>query len=208
MSTFADAVQLGSLLNGGTLAALEAPSLRIRGLSVLPVSWQAHLTYACDIWWFRRPSFVIAHQFQVGEAMKRPRVLLADDHKEMRDRVTRHLEVEFDVLDAVADGRMLLDAASRLNPDVCLLDISMPSLNGIETAIQLKQRGSKAKVLFLTIHEDVDFLEAALRTGASGYVLKRRMTSDLRQAIRDALAGKTFVSSSVVLGARSKQNDE
>jgi DNA-binding NarL/FixJ family response regulator len=140
--------------------------------------------------------------------MKRPRVLLADDHKEMRDRVMRHLEVEFDVVEAVGDGRTLLDAAFRLNPDVCLLDISMPALNGIETAIQLKQRGSKAKVLFLTIHEDVDFLEAALRTGASGYVLKRRMTSDLRPAIRDALAGKTFISSSVVLGERVKRNNE
>jgi len=140
--------------------------------------------------------------------MKRPRVLLADDHKEMRDRVMRHLEVEFDVVEAVGDGRTLLDAALRLHPDVCLLDISMPALNGIETAIQLKQRGSKAKVLFLTIHEDVDFLEAALRTGASGYVLKRRMTSDLRPAIRDALAGKTFISSSVVLGERVKRNNE
>jgi len=140
--------------------------------------------------------------------MKRPRVLLADDHKEMRDRVMRHLEIEFDVVEAVGDGRTLLDAAFRLNPDVCLLDISMPALNGIETAIQLKQRGSKAKVLFLTIHEDVDFLEAALRTGASGYVLKRRMTSDLRPAIRDALAGKTFISSSVVLGERVKRNNE
>jgi CheY-like chemotaxis protein len=64
--------------------------------------------------------------------MKRPRVLLADDHKEMRDRVMRHLEVEFDVVEAVGDGRTLLDAAFRLNPDVCLLDISMPALNGIE----------------------------------------------------------------------------
>lgn len=140
--------------------------------------------------------------------MKRPRILLADDHKEMRDRVTRYLEVEFDVVEAVEDGRTLLDAASRLNPDICLLDISMPALNGIETAIQLKQRGSKAKVLFLTIHEDLDFLEAALRTGASGYVLKRRMASDLGPAIRDALAGKTFISSSVVLGARVKKNNE
>jgi DNA-binding NarL/FixJ family response regulator len=140
--------------------------------------------------------------------MKRPRVLLADDHKEMRDRVMRYLEADFDVVEAVSDGRMLLDAAARLNPDVCLLDISMPALNGIETAIQLKQRGSKAKVLFLTIHEDVDFLEAALRTGASGYVLKRRIASDLRPAIRDALAGKTFISSSVVLGARAKRENE
>jgi DNA-binding NarL/FixJ family response regulator len=139
-----------------------------------------------------------------GGAVDRPRVLLADDHKEMRDRIRRHLEAEFDVVETVENGRTLLDAASRLNPDVCLLDISMPVLNGIETAIQLKQRGSTAKVLFLTIHEDLDFLDAALKCGASGYVLKRRMTSDLRPAIRDVLAGKTFISSSTVLSARVK----
>lgn len=130
--------------------------------------------------------------------MTRPRILLADDHKEMRDRIKRHLELEFDVIAAVENGRTLLEAAARLNPDICLLDISMPVMNGIETAIQLRQSGSTAKVLFLTIHEDPDFLDAALRTGASGYVLKRRMASDLRPAIRDVLAGKTFISSSAV----------
>lgn len=130
--------------------------------------------------------------------MDRPRVLLADDHEEMRDRIKRHLEVEFDVVEAVENGRTLLDAAARLDPDICLLDISMPVLNGIETATKLKELGSTAKVLFLTIHEDPDFLQAALKTGASGYVLKRRIASDLRPAIRDALAGKTFVSSSTV----------
>ncbi|HEY5838777.1 MAG TPA: response regulator transcription factor [Pyrinomonadaceae bacterium] len=127
--------------------------------------------------------------------MTRPRILLADDHKEMRDRIKRHLELEFEVVAAVGNGRTLLEAAARFNPDICLLDISMPVLNGIETAIQLKERGSTAKVLFLTIHEDPDFMDAALKTGASGYVLKRRMASDLRPAIRDVLAGKTFVSS-------------
>lgn len=135
--------------------------------------------------------------------MIRPRVLLADDHKEMRDRIKRHLELEFDVVATVENGRTLLEAAARLNPDICLLDISMPVLNGIETAIQLKERGSTAKVLFLTIHEDPDFLDAALKTGASGYVLKRRMASDLRPAIRDVLAGKTFISSSAVFHGRT-----
>jgi DNA-binding NarL/FixJ family response regulator len=135
--------------------------------------------------------------------VNRPRILLADDHKEMRDRIQRHLELEFDVVAAVENGRTLLEAASRLNPDVCLLDISMPVLNGIETAIQLKERGSTAKVLFLTIHEDPDFLDAALKTGASGYVLKRRMASELRPAIRDVLAGKTFISSSTFFRDRT-----
>ena len=137
--------------------------------------------------------------------MNRPRILLADDHKEMRDRIQRYLEVEFDVVAAVENGRTLLDAASKLNPDVCLLDISMPVLNGIEAAVKLRESGSTAKVLFLTIHEDPDFLEAALNTGASGYVLKRRMASDLRAAIRDALAGKTFVSTSAVFSRRTNR---
>ena len=95
--------------------------------------------------------------------MNRARILLADDHKEMRDRVKRYLEREFEVVEAVDNGRALLEAASKLRPDVCLLDISMPILNGIETAIQLKERGSTAKILFLTIHEDLDFVQAALK---------------------------------------------
>jgi DNA-binding NarL/FixJ family response regulator len=78
----------------------------------------------------------------------------------------------------------------------------MPLVNGIEAALKLRECGSTAKVLFLTIHEDPDFLQAALNTGASGYVLKRRMASDLRPAIRDALAGKTFISYSAVFPRR------
>jgi DNA-binding NarL/FixJ family response regulator len=127
----------------------------------------------------------------------RARILLADDHGKMRDRVKRLLETEFEVVDSVENGLALLEAAAELEPDVCLLDISMPVLNGIETATRLKQSGSTAKIVFLTIHEDPDFVQAALKTGASGYVVKRRMVSDLRPAIREALAGRTFVSSSV-----------
>jgi DNA-binding NarL/FixJ family response regulator len=127
--------------------------------------------------------------------VNRPRILLADDHDVMRARVKRHLEREFEVVDAVGNGRALLETAARLKPDVCLLDISMPILNGIETATRLKQSGSTAKIVFLTIHEDPDFVQAALETGALGYVVKRRMVSDLRPAIKEALAGRIFVSS-------------
>ena len=140
--------------------------------------------------------------------MNRARILLADDHDKMRDRVTRHLEHEFEVLGSVEDGFALLEAAARLKPDVCLLDISMPVLNGIETATQLKQVGSSAKIVFLTIHEDVDFLRAALKTGALGYVIKRRMVSDLRLAIREALAGRIFISTSMALGGKLDQHEE
>jgi DNA-binding NarL/FixJ family response regulator len=113
----------------------------------------------------------------------------------MRDRVVRVLEKEFEMLDAVADGQALLEAASELKPDLCLLDVSMPIVNGFEVASRLRQAGSNAKIVFLTIHEDLDFVRAAYEVGASGYVIKRRMASDLLKAIRAVLAGRTFTSS-------------
>ena len=139
--------------------------------------------------------------------MHTARILLADDHKEMRDSVRRCLEEEFKVVGAVADGAALLEAATQLDPDICLLDISMPKLNGIEVANQLKQRGSRAKVIFLTIHEDMDFAQAALKTGASGYVIKRRMASDLLRAVKEALAGRIFISSAVISSIRVDQDE-
>ena len=111
--------------------------------------------------------------------MTRARILVAEDHTLMRDNVVRILKREFQVLDAVADGEALLEAAARLKPDVCVLDISMPEVSGIETATRLKQSGSTAKVIFLTIHDDFDFIGAALKTGADGYVFKTRMAIDL-----------------------------
>lgn len=132
--------------------------------------------------------------------MNRARILSADDHEEMRYQIKRLLDQEFDVLDSVENGLALLEAADRLHPDVCLLDISMPVLNGIEAATRLSQKGSTAKIIFLTIHEDLDFLEAALKAGASGYVVKRRMELDLRPAIIDALAGRIFVSACMAPG--------
>lgn len=131
--------------------------------------------------------------------MSRVRILLADDHKEMRDRVVRVLERDFEMLDAVADGQAFLEAASVLKPDLCLLDISMPIVSGFEAASRLKRDGSKAKIIFLSIHEDVDFVRAAYDAGASAYVIKRRMATDLLKAIRAVLAGRTFTSSMVLV---------
>ena len=128
------------------------------------------------------------------EKVARARILLADDHNEMRSMVVNLLAREFEILTAVGDGGALLEAASKLKPDVCLLDISMPIMNGIEAAIQLRESGSTAKIIFLTIHEDQDFIQAALQTGASGYVFKNRMTSDLSLAVSEALAGRIFIS--------------
>lgn len=126
--------------------------------------------------------------------MTRARILLADDHKEIRNIVVNLLEHEFEILSTVENGHDLLKAASNLKPDVCLLDIAMPIMNGIAAAIQLKARGSTAKVVFLTIYEDQDFIQAALRVGAAGYVFKRRISSDLSFAVSEALAGRTFIS--------------
>ena len=126
--------------------------------------------------------------------MTRARILVAEDHLLMRDNVVRILKREFQVLEAVADGQALLEAAARLKPDVCVIDISMPIVSGIETAARLKQNSSSPKVIFLTIHDDFDFIGAALKTGAEGYVFKVRMAVDLLQAVREVLAGRTFLS--------------
>jgi DNA-binding NarL/FixJ family response regulator len=126
--------------------------------------------------------------------MVRARILLADDHKDIREKVMQQLEPEFEVVGAVGDGNALLEAASQMKPDVCVVDISMPIMSGIEAATQMKGSGSSVKIIFLTVHEDPDFLQAALDAGALGYVVKSRVASDLCPAIRAALAGRLFVS--------------
>jgi DNA-binding NarL/FixJ family response regulator len=127
--------------------------------------------------------------------------LLAEDHKEMRDRAVCLLEPEFDVIGTVADGRELLKAEFEMAPDVCVIDISMPAICGIEAAARLQASQSRAKIVFLTVYEDPDFLQAALNSGASAYVVKSRMTSDLCSAVRAALSGRLFISPSPKLGS-------
>ncbi len=126
--------------------------------------------------------------------LDRIRVLLADDHEEMLDRVAKLLGTDYDVVDTVRDGRQALEAARKLKPDVLVLDISMPVINGIETAHQLKQAGSKTRVIFLTVHDDPDYAREALETGALGYVIKSRIASDLVAAVNEVHAGRSFVS--------------
>ena len=126
--------------------------------------------------------------------MSRSRVLLADDHPAMLSKVRSWLEKDFEVVGAVEDGQALLSAAAELQPDVVILDITMPGLNGIEAAKQLRQAGSTAKIIFLTVHEDPDFRAAALFSGALGYVLKSRLTLDLIPAIHEVIANNSFIS--------------
>jgi DNA-binding NarL/FixJ family response regulator len=125
--------------------------------------------------------------------MKRPRVLLADDHKIVTEGLKGLLEPEFELVGTVEDGRALLAAAEKLRPDVIVADISMPLLNGIDSVRQIKKAHGEIKVVFLTMHPDVTYAVSAFEAGASGYVLKHSAPTELVTAIRSALNGKTFV---------------
>ena len=130
-------------------------------------------------------------------SMDRASVLLADDHEDFLAAVVRHLEPHFEILRTVGNGQMLLDEATRLTPDVVVLDISMPVMNGIEAARRLKAAGSRAKIVFLTVHADPDYVRAALGSGAVGYVLKSELAADLLPCLREALRDHSFVSPSI-----------
>lgn len=122
------------------------------------------------------------------------RVFLADDHEAVLRATATLLGPNFEVVGTAMDGRALIEGALRLKPDLIIVDISMPVLNGIESVRQLKQAGSTAKIVFLTVHDDPDFAQAAIAVGASGYVVKPRMASDLIPAVQEVLAGRSFVS--------------
>lgn len=124
----------------------------------------------------------------------RPRLLLADDHTLMLDGIRLMLQPEFDLVGCVEDGQKLLAAAKTLKPDVILLDISMPFLNGIDASKQLRKIVPAAKVIFVTMHGDADYISEAFRAGAKGYVLKRSAASELLTAIREVMKGNHFVS--------------
>ena len=126
--------------------------------------------------------------------MNRPRVLLADDHSSVTERVSALLQPNFEVVGAVTNGKELLLESARLQPDVLALDISMPELSGIEAARELRSLGSTAKIVFLTVQTRVEFVRACLAEGALGYVTKSRLAMDLIPAIQDALSGHRFIS--------------
>ena len=134
-------------------------------------------------------------------APARSRVLLADDHIHFLESVRRLLAAPFDIVAVAADGRQALDMARRLRPDVVVLDVSMPNLDGFQTLEQLRRDGLETRVVFLTMHEDDEFVAAAINVGANGYVLKSRIHADLISAIDHALAGRMFVPSLTSLSA-------
>jgi DNA-binding NarL/FixJ family response regulator len=119
--------------------------------------------------------------------MDRPRVLLADDHQGILDRVCHQLVHEFEIVATVLNGQAALDAILVLRPDAVVLDISMPGMSGLEVASRLLGVPDPPRIVFLTVHEDQDFMDAAKRAGASGYVLKRNLCTHLAAALRHAL---------------------
>lgn len=125
--------------------------------------------------------------------MPRPRVLLADDHALLLGAFEKLLAPECEIVGNVTDGRALLTAVQTLNPDVVVLDIGMPILNGMEAGRQIKQTRPDVKLVFLTMHEDPDLAAEAFRAGASAYVLKRSAASELLTAIREVTQGRSYI---------------
>jgi len=141
-----------------------------------------------------REFYVPVLGIQQAGSLKKVRILLADDHPHFPEFVESLLETSFEIVGKVGDGQALLEAAAKLNPDVIVTDISMPFLNGIEAAEQLRGTGCNARIIFLTVHSDPDFVRICLATGAFGYITKPRVALDLIPAIREALAGHLFIS--------------
>jgi len=132
--------------------------------------------------------------------MSKPRVVLADDHALVRVAFEKLLAAECDIVGQVGDGRALVAAVETLKPDVVVLDISMPLLNGLEAGRQIKQKSRDVKLVFLTMNEDPDLAAEAFRAGASGYLLKSSAASELMTAIREVTQGHSYITPLVAEG--------
>ena len=132
--------------------------------------------------------------------MRGPRVLLADDHTLVRGAFEKLLAAECEVVGSVSDGRAAVEATEKLMPDVVVLDVAMPLLNGLEAGRQIKQRFRSVKLIFVTMNEDPDLAAEAFRSGASGYLLKRSAASELTTAIREVMSGRSYITPLVASG--------
>jgi DNA-binding NarL/FixJ family response regulator len=133
--------------------------------------------------------------------MNRSRILIADDHNLVAELCKRLLETEFDVVGTVGDGRALLRSAIELKPDVIVLDIAMPVLNGLDAGQQVKEILPAVRLVYLTMNSDIEVVAETFRRGASGYLLKTCASSEMVTAVREVLRGRTYMSSSL-----SKEN--
>ena len=130
--------------------------------------------------------------------MTKARVILADDHRMVTEGLRGVIETEFELVGIVEDGQALLEAVQRQRPDLVVLDVSMPGLNGIDAAAQLRKNDPNLKIVFLTMHRDVLYVKRAFENGASGYVLKQSAPAELITAMREALQGRTYVTPSLI----------
>jgi DNA-binding NarL/FixJ family response regulator len=128
--------------------------------------------------------------------LERARILIADDHADFLAMVVQLIESEGDlsVVKTFNNGQAIVNEAATLDHELLILDISMPGLGGIDAALKLKAANQQAKIVFLTVHQDQDYLRAALATGALGYIVKDRLASDLVPGLREVIAGRRFVS--------------
>lgn len=124
----------------------------------------------------------------------RPRILIADDHTMVAEAFKKLLEADFEIVGIVNDGRALVDFVSKVNPDVALVDVAMPLLNGLDASEQIRSMNHTIRIVFLTMNEDRALTAEAFRRGASGYLLKKSAASELRDAIRTVLRGKYYMS--------------
>jgi len=124
--------------------------------------------------------------------MNRPKAVLAEDHLLIQEAMRLELRREVEVVATVQDGAAALEAVARHQPDVLLLDVSLPKVNGITVAQQVKQSWPELKILFVSAQSDRAYVEQAFRSGANGYVLKGSISSELRQAIREVLEGRSY----------------
>ena len=129
--------------------------------------------------------------------MTRRRIVIADDHRMVAEGLRSLLEPAYELVDIVEDGRALVEAAQRLQPDVIVADITMPILNGLDAVEQIRRSGCQAKVVFLTMHKDALYAARAMRAGASGFILKHSASTELLTAIDEGLAGRTYVTPTI-----------
>lgn len=132
--------------------------------------------------------------------MRRPRIFLADDHELLVDAFSSLLESKYDIVGTAPDGRQMLSMVSKLKPDVVVLDIAMPNLNGFDAGEKLKKKLPDIKLIFLTVNEDPDMITEAFRIGANGYLLKSSAASELFQAIDAVLGGGNYVTPKIAKG--------
>lgn len=130
---------------------------------------------------------------RTNKSMKKARILLADDHQLVTEAIKNLLEPEFEIVDIASDGRSLVSKAIELMPDVIVMDISMPMLNGLEAGRQLKAAIPKVKLVYLTMNQDQDIIAEAFKIGAAGFLVKHCASSELRDAIRQILVGRSYV---------------